>query len=93
MKDMTLVVAGLEGVALKLRTISPEQCRMARAALGLSREGLAKAAGVASATLADFERGKRSPYERTLRDVQAALEVAGVEFIEGGARLRTEKKK
>jgi hypothetical protein len=32
-------------------------------------------------TIADFERGARKPYERTLRDVEMALEDAGVEFI------------
>ena len=52
---------------------------------------MAKRAKVAKATLADFEAGKRTPYARTLADVLAALESAGVEFINGdapGVRLR-----
>ncbi len=42
-------------------------------------------------TVADFERQARAPYERTIRDLQAALEAAGVEFIPengGGAGVR-----
>lgn len=78
-------------------TLSPEQCRAGRALLGWSQDRLAKAAKVARKTLADFEGGKSTPYERTLADVVRALETAGVEFIpEGpyqgdggvGARLR-----
>jgi hypothetical protein len=37
---------------------------------------------VARATLAEFELGKRTPYARTLDDLQSALESAGVEFTE-----------
>lgn len=46
---------------------------------------------MATKTLADFERGKRAPYDRTLDDIVAALEAAGVEFIPqngGGAGVR-----
>ena len=68
----------------------PEQCRAGRALLNWSQEELAKRARVAKQTLADFERGARSPYPGTL----AALEAAGVELIDGGApgvRLRQRK--
>ncbi len=64
--------------------------------LGWSQDQLAAAAGVAKQTLADFERGARSPYERTLRDIQQALELAGIEFTNGeapGVRLRPKKRK
>jgi transcriptional regulator with XRE-family HTH domain len=61
--------------------ITPAQCRAARAMLNWSRKELAEAAGVAERTIVDFERGARTPYERTLRDVAAALERGGVEFI------------
>tara|TARA_R110000744_G_scaffold172470_2_gene291071 strand:- start:36048 stop:36194 length:147 start_codon:yes stop_codon:yes gene_type:complete len=46
------------------------------------------------ATLADFEAGKRQPYDRTLKDIQETLEAAGVEFIPengGGAGVRLRK--
>jgi transcriptional regulator with XRE-family HTH domain len=73
--------------------MKPEQCRAARALLGWSQSQLCKAAKVARATLAEFEAGKRAPYQRTLDDIRNALEVGGVIFVaengEGpGARLR-----
>ena len=42
-------------------------------------------------TVADFERGNRSTYARTLRDVREALERGGIEFLDsdnGGAGIR-----
>lgn len=62
--------------------------------LGLKREELAAAAKVAHATLADFETGKRVPYQRTLEAIRSALEAAGVQFIAengGGAGVRLAK--
>jgi hypothetical protein len=55
--------------------------------------GDAEKAEVAVATLADFEVGRRQPHPRTLAAIRAALEAAGVEFIEQdgggpGVRLR-----
>ncbi len=52
--------------------------------LGWSQADLAKEAKVAKQTLADFERGNRAPYDRTLADIRAALESAGVAFTNGG---------
>lgn len=68
---------------------------MARAAVGLSRPEFAAKANISVATLADFELGKRAPYERTLRDVQEAFEELGVTFLENnedgeGVRLKNE---
>jgi transcriptional regulator with XRE-family HTH domain len=74
--------------------ISAEQCRAARAILGWSQDQLASASSVAKATIANFEAGKRAPYDRTLADMQAALEAAGVVFIPengGGAGVRLSK--
>ncbi|MBF0185824.1 MAG: helix-turn-helix transcriptional regulator [Magnetococcales bacterium] len=71
--------------------INPAQCRAARALLNWSRQDLAKAAQVAERTIVDFERGARTPYDRTLRDIREALEAAGVQFIAengGGAGVR-----
>ncbi|MBN9031642.1 MAG: transcriptional regulator [Rhizobiales bacterium 63-7] len=65
-------------------TILPEQCRAARAILGLSQDQLAEASKVAKATIANFELGKRMPYERTLQDIREALEAAGAVFLENG---------
>ncbi|MCK1578574.1 helix-turn-helix transcriptional regulator [Bradyrhizobium sp. 168] len=76
--------------------ISAEQCRAARGLLGWSQVELSKASETATKTIADFERGAREPYERTLADIQTALEKAGVEFIPengGGAGVRMRKRK
>ena len=65
--------------------------------LGWSRNRLANEAKIAAGTLIDFERGARQPYERTLADVQRALEAAGIIFIDAdehggpGVRLAEEK--
>lgn len=75
-------------------SISREQCRGARGLLGWSQSDLSKASKTATKTIADFERGVREPYPRTLEDVRGALEKAGVEFIEengGGAGVRLRK--
>ena len=62
--------------------------------LGWSQADLAKSAKVAKQTLADFERGNRAPYDRTLADIRGALEASGVIFIDGaepGVKLRRHK--
>ena len=71
--------------------ISSAQCRAARGLLSWSQTDLHKASKVAVKTITDFEKGTRKPYERTLRDIQKALEESGVEFIAengGGAGVR-----
>jgi predicted transcriptional regulator len=70
--------------------MTPEQCRMARAGLHMSQVELARRAGVAPATIAEFEKGRRIPYGRTVRDIQRALEEAGINFVNGGVSLDAE---
>ena len=80
-------------VTLKM-SISPAQCRGARGLLGWSQSDLSEASKTATKTIADFERGAREPYPRTLEDVRGALEKAGVEFIAengGGPGVRLRK--
>jgi transcriptional regulator with XRE-family HTH domain len=77
----------------KVAQLTPGQCRAARALIGWSQDELAAASNVAKATIANFELGKRASYARTLEDLCAALESAGVIFVaengEGpGVRLR-----
>ncbi len=77
-------------------TISPEQCKAARALIGWSRRALSETSQVAERTLIDFERGARNPHKRTLFDIRRALEEAGVDFIDAngggpGVRLRKEE--
>ncbi|KAA0689420.1 XRE family transcriptional regulator [Neorhizobium sp. P12A] len=78
-------------------SITAAQCRAARGLIGWSQGDLCEAADVGRATLANFELEKSTPYERTLRDVRAALESAGVMFIDQngngpGVRLRDRTK-
>ena len=77
-------------------SINPAQCRGARGLLGWTQSDLSEASKTATKTIADFERGAREPYPRTLEDVRGALEKAGIEFIEengGGAGVRLRKAK
>ena len=74
-------------------SITPEQCKGARAMLDMSREDLATASSVGHRTIVDFERGARQPHTSTLILLRSALETAGVEFIAPngggpGVRLR-----
>lgn len=64
--------------------ISAAQCRAARSLLGWSQDQLSTSSKVAKATIANFEAGKRSPYDRTLLDIQEALEAAGILFVAAG---------
>ena len=75
-------------------SINPAQCRGARGLLGWSNRTSQQLAKLATKTIADFERGAREPYPRTLDDVRGALENAGIEFIEengGGPGVRLRK--
>lgn len=64
--------------------VNKEQVRAARAWLNLSQQDLAELARVSKRTLASFEQGSTIPYDRTLRDVQVALEQLGIEFLFDG---------
>ncbi|MDE2515444.1 MAG: helix-turn-helix transcriptional regulator [Rhodospirillales bacterium] len=74
-------------------SITSEQCRMARAGLHISQADLALRANVAPATIAEFEKGRRTPYDRTIRDIQRVLEEAGATFVNGGVTIAAEKEK
>ena len=65
------------------------QCRMARAAIGLSAKKLAAAAKVSPETVIRFEGGERIR-QRTIDSLRQVLEAAGLEFTDGrkpGVRL------
>ena len=73
--------------------ITADQCRAARALLGLSQADLADISGVSRVPLANFEAGNSAPYPKTLDSLKTALEGAGVVFVESnghgpGVRLR-----
>jgi transcriptional regulator with XRE-family HTH domain len=75
-------------------SFTPAQCRAARALLGWSQAELADASKVATKTIADFERGDRTPYDRTLADIREAFEIARIDFTNGdnpGVRVLGDK--
>jgi DNA-binding XRE family transcriptional regulator len=63
------------------RVATAAQCRAARALLDWTQTTLAQRAGVARKTVADFELSRRTLHRRTIIDITAALEAAGVEFM------------
>lgn len=74
-------------------SVTPAQIRAARGLLSWSQTELSEKAGVARATIADFESGKRVPISNNVLAIRSALEAAGVIFVpengEGaGVRLR-----
>ena len=74
--------------------MTPDQCRAARAILNLEQADVAERAGIARATLIDFEKGQRVPRASTIAAIRAALEAAGVDFIAengGGPGVRLRK--
>ena len=61
--------------------MTPELCRAARAFVSLTERELADEANVAPQTVADFERGARTPHANNIRAMVEALEKHGVEFM------------
>lgn len=68
---------------MRSMAMDPTQCRMARAALGLTVDALGKLAGVRAATVSHFEAGGDS-YRSTVDKLQAVLEARGATFIAAG---------
>lgn len=62
----------------------PEQVKAARALLAWSQQELAAKARIATSTLADFERGVRTPTANNAQAVREALEAEGLKFVAGG---------
>ena len=64
------------------------QCKMARAALGISVRELAARAVVSPDTVSRLEKGERL-HQRTIITIRESMEALGVEFLpDGGVRLR-----
>ena len=49
---------------------------------------LASAASVSKSVIVDFENGHRIPNRNNLAAIQRALEEAGVQFTDGGVKLK-----
>lgn len=67
-------------------SISPQQCRSARAWLGWTLDNLAEKSKVSRATIVPFERGTRMLQTRTAIDLRRAFEDVGIIFLFEGAR-------
>lgn len=65
--------------------LTPRHVRAARALLAWSQQDLAKAASVGTSTVADFERGSRTPVANNAQAIRAALEASGISFLPMGA--------
>jgi transcriptional regulator with XRE-family HTH domain len=68
-----------------IQNVDRRHVRAARALLAWSQQDLAEAAGVATSTVADFERGQRTPIPANAQAMRAALEKASVRFLPNGA--------
>ncbi|WP_334428799.1 helix-turn-helix transcriptional regulator [Bradyrhizobium diazoefficiens] len=67
--------------------LTPKLVKAARALLAWSQQDLAKSAGVATSTIADFERGQRTPVANNAQAIRDALETAGIRFLPTGALI------
>jgi len=61
-------------------TITPKQCKAARAFLGWSQQQLADKVRVVQKTITDYERGITSPQRRIAEDIKTILQDAGIKF-------------
>jgi hypothetical protein len=73
--------------SVRNESVTPAQCRMARAALRIGVRELAAMAKVAPGSVARFEAGL-SLHERTIAAMHTALERAGIEFDVGNGSVR-----
>ena len=69
---------------MSISSLSPEQVKAARALLAWSQQELAATARVSPSTVADFERGMRTPVANNALAIREVLESKGLEFIAGG---------
>ena len=68
--------------------ITGSQSRLARALSGWSARELAEAAAISLSTVQRFEGEQTETIALARKAIAAAFEAHGVEFIEGGARLK-----
>jgi hypothetical protein len=69
------------------RSMTPDQCRAARALIGLSRHELAIAAEIWPTKILAFEVGMVRLSDAERRTLRGVLELAGVEFADDHVRL------
>ena len=96
MCNLTFLKSTIKVQGFPKMAITRDQCRAARALLEWTQDRLADASSVSKKTVVDFESGKRTPYDRTIVDIESSLERAGIEFIPengGGAGVRFKTKR
>ena len=64
--------------------MNPKQCRAARALLDWPQPKLAEKAGLGLSTVVDFEKSRRAVSNDAISNIRAALEDAGVIFLDNG---------
>ena len=65
-----------------MKTITPAQCRAARALLRMDQQELADRANVARAVISSFENEERGAQARTVRKITDAIERKGIVLID-----------
>ena len=70
--------------------INYKQCKAARMLLDWNQEELCKRAGIAKATVGDFERGARNLRIETMQEVVGVFEYNGIRFESDKGRILVE---
>lgn len=73
-----------------MKFITPAQCRAARALLEWGQPELAKASGVHTQTISNFEKANGAPTKSTIEKIAETFERAGIEFLPGDGLRRRE---
>lgn len=71
--------------------ITIAQCRAARGLLDWTQQDLAEASGLSKTAINNFEKGHSDIKAESLRAVRMAFEAGGLEFLDNGVRVGTER--
>ena len=70
-------------------SLTPSQCKAARALLAWNQQELAQRAKLATSTIADFERGKRTPTGENIEAIVTAFVSSRISFVDGGVQIES----
>lgn len=71
--------------------ITIAQCRAARGLLDWTQQDLAEASGLSKTAINNFEKGHSDIKTESLKAVRMAFEAGGLEFLDSGVRISTER--